>query len=330
MKFSKTFFGYFCGLIAVSFLGFHSVVIRQLTQENINPEIIAALRLLIGSVTILLVALILKLFAKKGEEKVYQIKRDFFFWLTVIGLALNFILFHQGLKFTYASNAILIETFSPIFVLFFLIFFIPNRIAFLKKRHDLVSRLVFIVLAGSVGSSLLLSGGAKDEFINLDHKFMGDMMEFLAMLFYALFFIGSNEYKKRNMTTSSVATSGQFLFFAALITIAVVPFLTDFSDVLKINSRQWMWIFILGFFSTGITYTLWHVASKYLRVISLSLLFSLSAVCTVIIENLVFGTSITWNVVVSSILILAASVLAELTYKEGDKWLKKDTLPTAN
>lgn len=319
MKISKTLIGYFCGLVAVSFLGFHSVVIRELAQQNVNPEMIAALRLLIGAATILLVTLLMRLFAKKSEVEKFTIKYDRYFWLTVFGLALNFILFHQGLKYTYASNAILIETFAPIFVLFFLIFFLPQRIAFLKKRHDLVSRLVLIVLIGSVGSSLLLNSGSKDHFINLNNKFVGDIMEFLAMLFYAMFFIGSNEYKKRHMTSSSFATAGQFLLYAGLLVAAVVPFLTDFEDFLAITPNQWFWIFILGFFSTGITYTLWHIASKYLRVITLSLLFSLSAVATVVLENIVFGTEITWKVVVSSILILSASVIAELTYKEGER-----------
>ncbi len=322
MKINKTFLGYLCGLIAVFFWGFHSVVVRKLTHESINPEVIAVLRLFIGSFTVLGVTAITRFFSKDSKKVNFNIKYTFYFWLTVVGLALNFIFFHQGLKFTYASNALLIETFAPVFVLFFIIFFLPSRIEFLRKRHDLVTKLVFIVLIGSVGSSLLLSSGAKDQFIKLENKFLGDVLEFMAMLFYAMFLVGSNEYKKQNMDKSAMSTAGQFLLFAGLIVALVLPFTTKFDDILKITLNQWFWIGILGFFSTGIAYTLWHMASKYLRVITLSLLFSLSAVATVVVENLVFGTTITWRIVVSSILILSASILAELTYKGGDKWIE--------
>lgn len=297
--------GYFCGIMATVLWGFHTVVIRWLIQQGIDPFMVSVLRLLIGS-------FILSLFALKHTITTWRkrpsIKYSKFFWVITVSLAMNFILFHKGLEFTIASNAILLEAFSPVMVIIILMLFIPERMKHLIEQKGMPQAILRIVVMGSIGSSLLLINDPKDLLIKSDVKFIGDIIEFAAMFFWALVMLGMHEYQKRNDNPNILMSTAQFLFVAALIVSPFVPW----KEILLISPIQWIWIMILGTFSTGISYALWHLASKHLDVFPLITLFNFASIFTVITESIVLKLVISWKLVVGGALILYAAMKAKI------------------
>lgn len=297
--------GYLAGITATIFWGFDTVVIRWLIQQGIDPFLIGALRLYIGSTMIILVTAALRI--KKGHIST-RIAYTKFFWLTTVGLAANFLLFHKGLEFTIASDAVLLEAFSPVMVLIIVMLFIPNRVKHLLQHPHLPQRILQIIILGSIGSSLLLINDPKDILMTTQSKFIGDIIEFIAMFAWALVLLGMHEYQKREDQHNILAATAQFLFLAAVLISPFVPW----GEISFLSPTQWGWILILGVFSTGFSYVLWHFASKLIDIFPLMTIFNLVSVFTVLTESLALGLNITWKLFVGGILILYAAMHAKL------------------
>ena len=62
---------------------------------------------------------------------------------------------------------------------------------------------------------------AKDQVIIYEQKFIGDIIEFIAMFAWALVMIGMHEYHQREKETDILYATAQFLFVAAVI---MIPF----------------------------------------------------------------------------------------------------------
>ncbi len=132
------------------------------------------------------------------------------------------------------------------------------------------------------------------------------------MFFFALFFLGSSEHRKRNDLANPLETSSRFLFVAGLLVAVFLPFGVSIADVIRVTPDQWLLILLIGILSTGITYTLWYHAAKYLDVVSLALMFNLSSVFTVFWESLFFHLEVDWKIILGAALIMYASVSAEM------------------
>lgn len=286
--------------------GFHSVVIRFLIQEGVDPFLIGEFRLLIGSALLALFLFLSKTIVKK--EPYPRIRYSLFFWIIALSLTINFVFFHKGLEFTIASDAILLEAFSPIMVLIIVMFFIPKRLEHLMNQPGLIHKIFGVVILGSIGSSLLLINDPKHLVTSYNLKFIGDILEFLAMLAWALVLLGMHEYQKREHTSNIIAATSQFLFCAAIL---IAPFVS-WSQVSTLSQNHWFWIGVLGVFSTAGAYLLWHIASKYLDVLPLITLFNLASIFTVITESLVLGLTISWKLFLGGMFILYAAMQAKM------------------
>lgn len=315
----KILIGYLCAIGAVIFWGFDTVVIRWLIQQNIDPFLIGDLRLFIGSLVLAVIAIIFNTTKNSIFPHIHYSK---FFWIIVLSLAGNFLLFHKGLEFTIASDAVLLEAFSPIMVLIIAMLFLPERMKHLMIHPGVPQTILKIAIIGSIGSSLLLINDPKDLLIQSNVKLMGDIIEFIAMFAWALVILSMHEYQKRENNNSSSAAAAQFLFFAAVI---IAPFV-NWSNVETITYVQWFWIAILGIFSTGAAYALWHLASKYLDVFPLVAIFNFVSIFTVTIEAIVLDLPITWKLIIGGMLILYASMRAKII-NEKYKILAKDEPP---
>lgn len=299
------FLGYFCGLTAAVLRGFHAVVIRVLIKQGVNPFLIGSLRLFIGSA---ILALIIGITCTARRKPLPKIPYSPFFWLISISLGVNFLLFHKGMEFTTASDAVLLQAFAPVMVLVIVMLLIPNRMEHLMRQSQLPQRVLQIIILGSIGSSLLLINEPADIFITTKAKFLGDIIEFIAMFAWALVLLGMHEYQKREPNHDSLAATAQFLFVGGLIMAPFVPW----SQMAALTNEQVFWILILAVFSTGISYFLWHLASKYLDVFPLMTIFNFGSVFNVTTETVILGLKLTWKLVVGGLLILYAAVHAEI------------------
>ena len=301
----KLIIGYSCGILATLFWGFHSVVIRMLIKQGIDPFLIASLRLFIGSAVL---STILFIVSVAKRQKYPRVHYSPFFWLISICLGINFLLFQKGLEFTIASDAVLLEAFSPVMVLLIVMLFLPKRIHHLLIHRGIPHKILWTVIIGSIGSSLLLVNYSTDLLISRNLKLVGDFIEFIAMFVWALVMLGMHEYHKREAGSNILATTSQFLLAAALITSP----LGSWSQIVSITPVQWFWISVFGIFSTAGAYVLWHTASKYLDVLPLVVIFNLTSIFTVITESFVLGFTISWKVFLGGALILYAAMNAKI------------------
>lgn len=314
----KLIIGCACGIGANIFWGFHPVVIRMLINEGVDPFMIADLRLFIGSATL---GLLLAIFGAATKTSPFpRIHYSKFFWLVTLSLVANFLLFHKGLKFTIASDAILLEAFAPVMVLIITMIFFQERMKHFERNPTALTQALKIVIVGSIGSALLLLNDPKDLVMNSDNKIIGDLIEFFAMFAWALVLLGMHEYQKREDGKSSIlAMTAQFLFIAGILLAVFVPW----TQLPQITNEQWMWIFVLGVCSTGFSYILWNIASRYLDIFPLITLFNLASIFNVIIESLVLDLHISWKLFVGGFLILYAATRAKMM-NEKYKLMQKD------
>lgn len=297
--------GYLCAITATVFWGFHAVVIRSLINQGVDPFLIGALRLFIGSTVLTIIIAVTKTVRREHYPK---IPYSPFFWLIAVSLGVNFLLFHKGMEFTIASDAVLLEAFSPVMVLIIVMLFLPQRIPHLLKHTRLPIRILQIVIVGSVGSSLLLINDPQDLLITSKSKFIGDIIEFIAMFAWSLVLLSIHEYQTREPNHDSMAAAAQFLFVGGLVMAPFVPW----TELASLTSSQIFWILLLAVFSTGIAYFLWHVASKYLDVFPLITIFNFGSVFNVTTETVVLGLKLTWKLLVGGLLILYAAIHAEV------------------
>lgn len=315
----KLFIGYLCAISATIFWGFDTVVIRWLIHDGVNPFLIGDLRLFIGSAVLSLFVIGIGIFRKKNLQAFTSSK---FFWIITVSLALNFILFHKGLEFTIASDAVLLEAFAPVMVILITMLFLPKSVEHLLRHPGIPQKILQIVVIGSVGSSLLLINEPTGSFLKPNAKLIGDLIEFAAMGAWALVLLGIHEFQKQSGEQAVLASTANFLFIAGLILAPFVPW----KELAGISYTQWLWILGLGVFSTGFAYVLWHKASKYLDLVPLITIFNLVSIFTVLTESIVLDLEITWKLVLGGILILYAAFHAKVI-NERYKIVKTEETP---
>lgn len=279
---------------------------------------IAGLRLYIGMITIFIILHIQKLFSRKTYKEP-KFKFDKLFWIAAISLGINFLFFQGGLSFTLASDANLIQNFSPIAVLLISSIFLNYRIKEIAPTQSYWSRVFQILLVGSIGASLVLINDVNDKFVPSDVKFLGDLIEFFGMIFFSIFVITSSEYSKINEGISSLRATMWTLIVAAIPVTLFVPF----GELAKLTTEQWYWIIFIGVFSTGFAYLLWHIASKRLNVIPLTLNLVYIGIITVLSEVVFLHLSLDWKFVVGGALMVFASVAAEIANSHAKKYMKE-------
>ncbi len=301
--------GYSAGLLASFFWGIHSVIIRSLTEQGISPYLIAGLRLYIGTITLFLIIALQRIFTfKKARQEKVKFKFNQFFWIAAISLGINFLFFQSGLEYTLASDANLIQNFSPVAVLIISTIFLTHRIKEIAPNKVFWTKVFQIVLVGSIGASLVLVNDSNNKIVSDDLKFLGDFLEFAGMIFFSIFVICSSEYSKLEKKIPSLYVTMVTLAVAAIPVTLFVPF----GDLVKLTAEQWGLIIFIGVFSTGVAYWLWHVASKRLNVIPLTLNLVYIGIITVLSEVLFLHIALDWKFVFGGILMIIASVAAEI------------------
>lgn len=311
--------GYIAGILASFFWGIHSVLIRYLTEMGVSPYLIAGVRLYIGVITLFILIFLGKIFGRKKEaEEKIQFNR--YFWIAALFLGVNFLLFQSGLGFTLASDANLIQNFSPVVVLVISTLVLKHRIKEIFPNQKLWLSVFQVVLIGSIGASLVLINDVNDAIIKSDVKFLGDFIEFIGMVFFAIFVIYSREFAEINKSVSSMKITMLILLVAAIPVTLFVPF----ADLIKLTAGEWWVLIFIGVFSTGVAYALWHVASKQLNVVPLTLNLAYMGIITVLSEVVFLKMALDWKFILGAILMIGASVAAENINMKAQKLLKEN------
>lgn len=291
----KTCIGLAAGAAAAFCWGFHAVLVRRLVTD-IPGIAIAVIRLYVAVAAIFL---LLKLrrapirFAARGNWP-YLLVAGLF------GVALNFFFFHKGLEYTTAANAMLIEGSAPILVLLMLALVFKDTIG---RREVMAVFLTFAGLAMVVGGDLQFDA----------NRLIGDGLELLAAITWALFIIASSKSLHSGLDVSGRLASLLTLFAVAAIALTPVALFTPFT----ITPTDAALLCLLGILPTAVAYALWYEAATRLSTVAASLVFNLSIVFTLINSHIFLDEAVTTPMAAGSGLVIIGVVISQIGKRES-------------
>ncbi len=276
--------GLLLGFLAAFLWGTHSVIVRYLTSDLGGLQI-AVTRLFIAALAVYCILRVMRV-PVSIEHK------DWNFRLAVLSTVVNYILFHVGLEYTGAANAMVLENTAPFFVLLFLYFFADTPVT----RVDVLATILAIF-----GVFLTVfrdfQGGGEPLF--------GDLLEIGAGLSWAVFLVSSSR-AMRNST--STAERLNFLFGIFVCAGALLLPLAAFS-LQTPTAKDVIFLILLGVLPTAMAYYLWYEAAVRVSTLTATLMFAASVVFTFINSALFLGAAITPIAALGAILIVAAVFL---------------------
>jgi drug/metabolite transporter (DMT)-like permease len=192
------------------------------------------------------------------------------FILALFGMAANYVLYHQGIYYTSASAAQVLESTAPFFIMV---------LALLMKEEELDTPKV-------LGSLLVVAGALVIFYYHLDApgNLLGDGLEILAALTWGFFVVMSaRTLRTLDSVTSLVAVFGISFFL-------ILP-LALFGSVELSLSGSLVGV-SMGFVHTFLAYYLYFEGIRLTRSPILSgVIFSLSPILTIFWEALFLGIS---------------------------------------
>lgn len=231
---------------------------------------------------------IMKLFASKNQQ--IERKDMFrFFLLGLFGVAINQLLFFNGLARTSNINAALIMTSNPVMVLVFAALLVGERITF--------QRIGGIALGIAGAALLILMSNVRGI-----GSFSGDLMVFTNAASYAIFIVMVKPMMQKYNTWLVL---GWTFFFGTLI---VIPF--GYSDLSLINWSafepiHWMAVVFVIFFTTFLAYLLNTLGLKELSPAVVSYYIYLQPIFATAISMAINHESLQWIQIIACLLIFA-------------------------
>lgn len=276
--------GMVLGFLAAFLWGTHSVIVRYLTSDLGGLQI-AVWRLFIAALAIFCMLRLMR-------APVSIRFGDWNFRLAVLSTVVNYILFHIGLEYTGAANAMVLENTAPFFVLIFLYFFADTAVG----RADVLATALAIF-----GVFLTVYG----DFQGGGEPLLGDVMEIGAGLSWAVFLISSSRAMQSSQTT---AERLNFLFGIFLCSGVLLVPLAVFSLQVP-TANDLVFLILLGVLPTALAYYLWYEAAARVSTLTATLLFAASVVFTFINSALFLGASITPLAIAGAVLIVVGVFL---------------------
>ncbi len=299
-------YAYLLGALSAISWGLNPVAIRVvLENSDIGPLFIASFRLLTGGVLLWIITFLF--FPKeKNASSVFSFQEKTPL-IIAFALTINFFLYQLGLRYTTATNANLIENFIPVIILLF----IMASQAFKKEKkwilqHGLSS--FAVVFIGSVGASILISDDPSSSLLNPSLQFLGDIIEVVAMIFFALYVYMNSYYLKKYPLKNALFLLRDILLFSGILSLPVTFFFEEIPSDFSLQS-----VLLLSFISvvaTSLAYWAWNYASRHLNLISNSLLLNFTIIVTLITESILYKDELTLSFLIGFICILLASFLA--------------------
>lgn len=230
---------------------------------------------------------------QKSAQRIERKDLFRFILLGFFGVAVNQLLFFQGLSRTSNINAALIMTSNPVMVMFFAGLIIGERITLLRVSG---------IICGIIGAGSLI-------YMSKTHgigSFSGDLMIFVNAASYAIFLVMVKPMMLKY--NAWVVLSWTFLFGA----IIVIPF--GFTDVASIDWQaflpvHWAALVFVIFFTTFLAYLLNTIGLKELSPAVVSYYIYLQPIFATLISLTLNNEPLQWIQVVSCLLIFTGVYL---------------------
>lgn len=230
------YFKYWLPLPAIIFWGASFIATKYLLDE-LTPEAIISMRLLLAIILLSLIALLTK--------KDFTINLKSHLWIFFLALIAVFHLWIQitGLKFTTASNTGWIIGTAPIFMALLGYIFFKEKLNLLKISGIIIAMFGLLLLVG------------KGNISNIDLiKNKGDLLVLSSSFTWGIY---SMVNKKVSLNYSPMMT---ILYLFIMMAVIIIPFnlnLKTYNSVIHLSAVGWISILFLGLLCSGAAYVIW-------------------------------------------------------------------------
>jgi drug/metabolite transporter (DMT)-like permease len=266
-----------------------SFIATKIALNEISPQAIILLRLLIAIILLLFIALYTK--------KDFFISLNNYLRIFILALIAVFHLWIQitGLKYTSASNTGWIVGVTPVFMAI---------LGFILFKEKITAFSVLGIIIAFAGLGLLMSKGFMLTIGFMSHK--GDLLVLASAFTWSLYSVMN---KKISVSYSPFLT---ILFLFLMMTVLIIPFTLNketINAVFNLSTRGWLAILFLGIFCSGIAYVLWAQALMELEAVKVGVFLYFEPFVTVFAAWLLLAEIISYITIISGIIITLGVVL---------------------
>ncbi len=250
---------------------------------------IAFCRGLIGTVTLLLLMLILR---KKPD--VGAIRKNF--WVLIVSgafIGFNWILLFEAYNYTSVATATLCYYMAPMLVVAVSPFLLGERMTLRQGAC------VAVTLTGAVLVSGVMRGGASD--------WRGILLGLGAAVLYASIILFNKKLRDIGAYDKTVMQLG-----TAAVVLLVYTLLAEEVSVSALTPRVWGLLLLVGIVHTGICYALYFGAVGALKAQTVAIFSYIDPAVAVILSAVVLREDMGALEIVGAVLILGAAVVSEL------------------
>ena len=279
---------YWLIILAVIFWG-TSFIATKVALEELDPETIISLRLILASILLTFSALVTKEtfdvnLKNHGSIFILACIAVFHLWIQV-----------TGLKYTTAANTGWIIGTAPIFMAIFAAIFFREKISLLQSGGIIIA--IF-------GLLLLVSKG---DFISIDLiKNKGDLLVLGSAFTWGVY---STVNKKISLSYSPLMT---ILYLFLMMAVIIVPFNLNtaaISSVVHLSLIGWISILFLGLLCSGVAYVIWAYSLRDMESAKVGAFLYFEPFVTVTAAWIFLHESITLLMLLSGIIITAGVIL---------------------
>ena len=258
----------------------------------------AELALYRAVLAILLIGFYILISKKKIQFKNIKVELPLLI-ISGIAMGVNWLFLFEAYKYTSISIATLSYYFAPVIVL------ILCPIIFKEK---LTLKKIICFLFSTVGLILII--GINDV-NNNDQNLIGILFGVSAAIFYAIVII-LNKFLK-NMEGIQ-RTFMQFIF--SLLILLPYVLITSGINISSLNINGFVYLLIVGFVHTGITYCMYFTSLKELEGQKAAILSYIDPLVAVLISLLILHEKITIIQIIGGFIILCFTLINEITFKK--------------
>ncbi|PAF54249.1 hypothetical protein BKH42_01720 [Helicobacter sp. 13S00482-2] len=217
------------------------------------------------------------------------------------GVCLYFLLENIALEYTFASNAGILVCISPIYTAIL-------RFIFFKK--PLNSFFVIGFLFSFIGVICIVHQG--DDSIQINP--LGDILCILAGLCWSFYTIFLEKLFKTYHNIHTLAITKKIFFYGIIFSsITLLIEGVNLSIDVFLNLQNILNLLFLGVFASALCYLSWGISMKLLGTLKASAYLYTIPVISIIIASIALGESITYNIIIGSILVLCGLFLSQKT-----------------
>lgn len=270
-------------MIAVVFWGASFIATKFLLDE-ISPETIISLRLILAIILLTVVALINK------SDFTINLKNHLRILLLAAVAVFHLWIQITGLKYTTAANTGWIIGTAPIFIAVLGFIFLKEKLNSVKVSGILIAFIGLLLLVG------------KGNPLNIDLvKNVGDLLVLFSSVTWGVYSIIN---KKISLNYSPLMT---ILYLFILMAVIIVPFNINqkaIDSVIHLSMVGWISILFLGLLCSGVSYVIWAYSLREMESAKVGAYLYIEPFITVITAWLLLKEDITILMILSGVIII--------------------------